>query len=49
MSGSQIMADTQKVAIVTGASRGIGAGLASAFREAGYAVVGTAMTIQPGQ
>jgi NAD(P)-dependent dehydrogenase (short-subunit alcohol dehydrogenase family) len=38
------MNDTPKVAIITGASRGIGAGLASAFRGAGYAVVGTALT-----
>jgi NAD(P)-dependent dehydrogenase (short-subunit alcohol dehydrogenase family) len=34
-----------KVAIVTGASRGIGAGVASAFREAGYSVVATAVSI----
>jgi NAD(P)-dependent dehydrogenase (short-subunit alcohol dehydrogenase family) len=34
-----------RVAIVTGASRGIGAGLTSAFRSAGYAVVGTARSI----
>ena len=34
-----------KVAIVTGASRGIGAGLTSAFREAGYSVVATAVSI----
>lgn len=34
-----------KVAIITGASRGIGAGLATAFRGAGYAVVGTARSI----
>jgi len=40
------MTDTPKVAIIT-ASRGIGAGLVSAFREAGYAVVGTALTIEP--
>jgi NAD(P)-dependent dehydrogenase (short-subunit alcohol dehydrogenase family) len=30
---------------VTGAERGIGAGLAAAFREAGYAVVGTSLSI----
>ena len=41
------MTDTPKVAIITGASRGIGAGLASAYRDAGYAVVGTALTIEP--
>ena len=37
--------DPQKVAIITGASHGIGAGLAAAFRHAGYAVVGTARSI----
>ncbi len=35
----------RRVAIVTGASQGIGAGLVSAFRAAGYAVVGTARSI----
>jgi len=35
----------QKVAIVTGADRGIGAGLSAAFRRAGYAVVGTSRSI----
>ncbi|MGA7420221.1 MAG: SDR family oxidoreductase [Acidimicrobiales bacterium] len=34
-----------KVAIVTGGSQGIGAGLVSAFRRAGYAVVATARSI----
>jgi NAD(P)-dependent dehydrogenase (short-subunit alcohol dehydrogenase family) len=34
-----------KVAVITGASQGIGAGLAAAFRRAGYAVVGTSRTI----
>lgn len=29
----------QKVAIITGASQGIGAGLVAAYRELGYAVV----------
>jgi NAD(P)-dependent dehydrogenase (short-subunit alcohol dehydrogenase family) len=38
-------AEPQKVAIITGASHGIGAGLVTAFREAGYAVVGTARSI----
>ena len=37
--------DLQRVAIVTGAERGIGAGLVSAFRRAGYAVVGTSRSI----
>jgi len=35
----------QKVAIITGASQGIGAGLATAFRGAGYCVVGAALSI----
>ena len=39
------MKQTPKVAIVTGAERGIGAGLATAFRHAGYAVVATSRTI----
>lgn len=38
---------TQKVAIVTGASQGIGAGIAAGFRRTGYAVVGTALSIEP--
>jgi NAD(P)-dependent dehydrogenase (short-subunit alcohol dehydrogenase family) len=37
----------QKVAIVTGASQGIGAGLVAAFARAGYAVVGTSRSIEP--
>jgi NAD(P)-dependent dehydrogenase (short-subunit alcohol dehydrogenase family) len=36
-----------KVAIVTGASHGIGAGLVAGFRGAGYAVVGTSRSITP--
>lgn len=39
------MASTQKVAIITGASRGIGAGLVAAYRKLGYAVVATARSI----
>jgi NAD(P)-dependent dehydrogenase (short-subunit alcohol dehydrogenase family) len=34
-----------RVAVITGASQGIGAGLVARFREAGYAVVGTARSI----
>ena len=37
----------RKVAIVTGASRGIGAGIAMAFDHAGYAVVATSRSIEP--
>jgi len=36
---------SQPVAIVTGASRGIGAGVVDVFRAAGYAVVGTARSM----
>jgi NAD(P)-dependent dehydrogenase (short-subunit alcohol dehydrogenase family) len=41
------MPDSQKVAIITGASQGIGAGLVAGFRHAGYAVVGTSRSIRP--
>jgi NAD(P)-dependent dehydrogenase (short-subunit alcohol dehydrogenase family) len=41
------MTESQKVAIVTGAERGIGAGVAAAFRGVGYAVVGTSLSIPP--
>jgi NAD(P)-dependent dehydrogenase (short-subunit alcohol dehydrogenase family) len=34
-----------KVAIITGASKGIGAGLTKAYRERGYAVIATALSI----
>ena len=36
-----------RVAIITGASQGIGAGLVGAFRHAGYAVVATSRSIDP--
>jgi NAD(P)-dependent dehydrogenase (short-subunit alcohol dehydrogenase family) len=35
----------RKVAIITGASQGIGAGLTTAYREHGYAVIATALSI----
>ena len=35
----------EKVAIVTGASQGIGAGLARAYRERGYVVIAAARSI----
>jgi NAD(P)-dependent dehydrogenase (short-subunit alcohol dehydrogenase family) len=37
----------RRVAIVTGASQGIGAGMVAAFRGAGYAVVATSRSIPP--
>jgi NAD(P)-dependent dehydrogenase (short-subunit alcohol dehydrogenase family) len=40
---------TRKVAIVTGASQGIGAGLVVAYRELGYAVVANSRTIDQGE
>ena len=39
------MPESQRVAIITGAERGIGAGLVDGFRRAGYAVVGTSRSI----
>jgi NAD(P)-dependent dehydrogenase (short-subunit alcohol dehydrogenase family) len=36
---------TPKVAAITGASRGIGAGLVTAYRKLGYAVVANARSI----
>src|SRR6202035_2906175 len=38
--------DEEKVAIVTGASQGIGSGLARAYRERGYAVIAAARSIE---
>lgn len=37
----------QKVAVITGASQGIGASLVDAYRKLGYAVVATSRTIAP--
>ena len=37
----------RKVAIITGGSQGIGAGLVSGFRREGYAVVATSRSIGP--
>ena len=37
----------RKVVIVTGASQGIGAGVAEGFRSTGYAVVGASRSIDP--
>ncbi|KAA2238254.1 SDR family NAD(P)-dependent oxidoreductase [Salinarimonas soli] len=41
------MSNDVKVAIVTGASQGIGAGLVRAFRERGYRVVAASRSIEP--
>jgi NAD(P)-dependent dehydrogenase (short-subunit alcohol dehydrogenase family) len=41
------MADEQKVAVITGASQGIGAALVKAYRERDYRVVATARSIKP--
>ncbi|MEV4509550.1 SDR family oxidoreductase [Dactylosporangium sp. NPDC049525] len=38
---------TQKVAVITGASKGIGAALVIAYRKLGYAVVATSRSITP--
>jgi NAD(P)-dependent dehydrogenase (short-subunit alcohol dehydrogenase family) len=40
------VAESPRVAIITGASRGIGAGLVAGFRRAGYAVAGTARSLR---
>jgi NAD(P)-dependent dehydrogenase (short-subunit alcohol dehydrogenase family) len=37
----------QRVAIITGASQGIGAGLVDGYRQRGWAVVANALTIEP--
>src|SRR5258708_28562457 len=41
------MSAGQKVAIVTGASQGIGAGMLQAFRDRNYRVVATSRSIKP--
>jgi NAD(P)-dependent dehydrogenase (short-subunit alcohol dehydrogenase family) len=40
---------TGKVAVITGASQGIGAGLVAGYREQGWAVVATSRTIKPSE
>jgi NAD(P)-dependent dehydrogenase (short-subunit alcohol dehydrogenase family) len=39
----------QKVAIVTGGSQGIGAGIVAGYREQGWAVVANALTMKPSE
>jgi NAD(P)-dependent dehydrogenase (short-subunit alcohol dehydrogenase family) len=41
--------NNEKVALVTGASQGIGAGLMRAYRDLGYAVIATARSIGPSE
>jgi NAD(P)-dependent dehydrogenase (short-subunit alcohol dehydrogenase family) len=41
------MSTEQKVAVITGASRGIGAALVKAYRERRYRVVATARSVKP--
>jgi len=41
------MSNSNKVAIVTGASQGIGAGLVQAFRDRGYRVIANSRSIKP--
>jgi NAD(P)-dependent dehydrogenase (short-subunit alcohol dehydrogenase family) len=41
------MADLKKVAIITGASQGVGEGIVNGFRARGYSVVATSRGIQP--
>ncbi|MGW0222802.1 SDR family NAD(P)-dependent oxidoreductase [Streptomyces tendae] len=43
------MSNDQKVAIITGASQGIGAELVKGYREKGYRVVGTSRSIKPSE
>ena len=41
------MGTEQKVAVITGASQGIGAALVKAYRDRNYRVVATARSIKP--
>ena len=41
------MSSEQKVAVITGASQGIGAALVRAYRDRNYRVVATALSMQP--
>src|ERR1700730_16906581 len=43
------MGTEQKVAVITGASKGIGAGLVDRFLERGYCVVANSRTIRPSE
>ncbi|MGA7865806.1 MAG: SDR family NAD(P)-dependent oxidoreductase, partial [Stellaceae bacterium] len=41
------MSSEQKVAVITGASQGIGPALVRAYRDRNYRVVATALSMQP--
>ncbi|AXF64616.1 SDR family NAD(P)-dependent oxidoreductase [Leclercia sp. W17] len=41
------MNNSTKVAIITGASQGMGADLVKAYREAGYKIIATSRSIKP--
>ena len=43
----EIVSQDQKVAIITGGSQGIGAGLVAGYRQRGWAVVANSLTIKP--
>ncbi len=43
------MSETGRVAVITGGSQGIGAGLVAGYRDRGWAVVASARTIEPSQ
>src|SRR5882724_4614888 len=43
--GTSMSLQEQKVAVITGASQGIGAGLVEGYRKAGFGVVATSRTI----
>jgi NADP-dependent 3-hydroxy acid dehydrogenase YdfG len=45
--GDQIQHVLQKVAVITGASQGIGAALGNAYRDRTYRVVATALSMEP--
>jgi len=48
MGEDSVMVDNRRIALVTGASRGAGAGIARGFGELGYTVYVTGRTVTPG-
>src|SRR5262249_9646946 len=45
--GEEVMSEERRVAIVTGASQGLGAAIVAGYRDRGFAVVATARSIAP--